>query len=595
MKLLFSFATLTCLWTLAKAQSSTEASFKLRKEDNKFWDRFLQDDGSLSVEVPPATPPPALPPTLPPTPPPTELCILNLELNCTIGSGEYEGQACETPGVGVDPCRDRPTGATMLFNGGDCSQSDNRQFLQFTCVDIGAVPTEEGDMAYIVVTDAKGKGITYHDGFVAVGSNYYLRTPEGEERFEADQRIMIYANEDTGNPANLLQEVQYHSSCSSNLELKNRFGASQLVEFQNDLQGNVTCFATAGFDLDIVLPVEIEGTSATITKLTALTNFAGFLDLTDQVGGIEIPPGGTVKVSIPVTFDLTVRMRYTILTQVTAITNPSGQVCTGTDFNSFYAGNIPPGNVPTQPPLPDVTSPPAPTSNPLEAACGVSTTITCEYLNEDSRVIGACEDVPDSRTVSCTNNLPATGIQLRYTGTEPVTVVVSGGRSGVVFDGTVNPGEIFRADGDFRGEAEVSIEGGEAYTLNLVCAAGDSSLTLGNSYGPFELVGFVNSLGLVTSIHDLRLRYTVANTGGVTMVAEDATVTSSFQDGPIDAISSDQTVARGASVIVFEEVEEDFDFLAKFSSGTVNTFSMTASGRGSQSNLPCSAETTYSF
>jgi hypothetical protein len=216
-------------------------------------------------------------------------------------------------------------------------------------------------------------------------------------------------------------------------------------------------------------------------------------------------------------------------------------------------------------------------------------------LNEDSRVIGACEDVPDPRTVSCTNDLPATGVQLRYTGTEPVTVIVEGGRSGVVFDETVNPDEIFRADGDFRGEAEVSIEGGESYTLNLVCAAGDTSLTLGNTYGPFELIGFVNSLGLVTTIHDLRLRYTVANTGGITMVAEEATITSSFQDAPIDAIPSEQTVERGAEVVVFEEVKEDFDFLEKFSAGTVNTFSMTASGRGSQSDLPCSADTTYSF
>ena len=124
---------------------------------------------------------------------------------------------------------------------------------------------------------------------------YYLRIPDGQERFEADQQVMIYRDDNTAAEGALLQEVQYHSSCSSNLELKNRFGASQLlIEFVNELQGDVTCLMSVAFDLDIAIPLEIDGTSATRQRLTALANFAGFLDFTDLVAGMEfqylLPP-----------------------------------------------------------------------------------------------------------------------------------------------------------------------------------------------------------------------------------------------------------------------------------------------------------------
>ena len=566
--------------------------------------------------TPGLTPEPTLAPIVAPTPPttpepsamPTTQCELNLDVNCTIINGEFAGQACETPGVGVEPCRDRPTGATMLFNGGDCSQSDNRQFLKFTCVDLGPVPIGEGEMAYIVVTDAKGKGIVYHQGFVAVGSPYYLSTPEDEERFEADQRIMIYRDENTDS-GNLLQEVQYHSSCSSNLELKNRFGASQLIEFMNELQGNVTCFASVDFDLDVVIPVEIEGSSATLVTLTVLTNFAGFLDLTDQVAGMEIPPGGSVSLSIPATLDLTQRIRYTILSQVTATANPSGQICTGTDFNSFFAGNVRPGSVPTAPPTRRPTTSPAPTPNPLETACGVTAGIICEYLNTESRVVGECTGVRDPREVSCSSSLPATGLAFRYLGGNglPATVfiTVQSSRSGEVFSEPVLAGSIFRADGDFGGEVEITIStldsdgtaGDEIQNIpvDAACNEDDTSLTLGTTFGPLQLTGFENALGFMSTVIPIRLQNRVANTGGIDMILESATVTSAFQSVPFDAVTSEQAVDRNTEVIVFEETIEDYDFLEKYESGTTNNFALSAQGRGTVSAMGCSDETTYSF
>jgi hypothetical protein len=543
---------------------------------------------------------------------PSSACILTLDLECTVASGNFEGQSCGTPGIGVEPCRQRPTAATMLYNGGDCEQSDNRQFLKFTCVDteFGPPPTAEGDRSYIIVTDVKNLGLVYHRGYVNVGENYYLRTPEGEERFEADQRIMIYRNEDTGDPSNLLQEVQYHSSCSSNLELKNRFGASQLVEFQNELQGNVTCFASLSFDLNIVIPVKTEGESATLVKLTALTNFLGFLDLTEQVAGMEILPGGSVNVSLPSTdVDLSQRRRYTIVTQVTATANPSGETCTGTDFNSFFAGNIPPGSVPTRTPTIYPSISPAPTRNPLQTACQTQGVISCEYLNTDGRVVGECDDIPDPRTVSCKDDLQANGLAFRYLGGDglPSTVFidVGGGRSGTVFAAPVKQGDIFRADGDFRGAVEIGVselnaDGTAGDTLDTIdvdvnCSGDNTTLTLTSIFGPLELVGFRHALGWRSSVYDLRLQYYIQNVGDVIMVAESALINSDFQTSPVNGNTTDQVIPQGSRVLVFDEERMQFDSAEKFAQNITSTFNMSISGRGEASNLTCSNVASFAF
>ena len=156
-----------------------------------------------------------------------------------------------------------------------------------------ALPALNGAPAYIILTDAKGNGITYFEGVVEPGQFFTLN--DGGQRFEADQMFMIYDASQT----TLYQQVQYHSSCSSNLELKNIFGANILVGFFNDVQGNVTCFATVDLDIDIEVPVTVSGDPVMLTSMLAMTNFAGLIDLTDQVAGMTVQPGG----SVPVTLD----------------------------------------------------------------------------------------------------------------------------------------------------------------------------------------------------------------------------------------------------------------------------------------------------
>jgi len=91
--------------------------------------------------------------------PTAEECEIEVEFACTISDttgSANAGRSCDSPDLGIQPCKERPTAATMLFNGGGCEQSDNRQFLKFTCTDMnGGPPVNEGDEAYIVVTDIK--------------------------------------------------------------------------------------------------------------------------------------------------------------------------------------------------------------------------------------------------------------------------------------------------------------------------------------------------------------------------------------------------------------------------------------------------------
>lgn len=246
----------------------------------------------------------------------------------------------------------------MLFNGGGCEQSDNTQALQFTCVDENGGPPEgEGDMAFIVVTDIKGLGITYFSGLVAVGDTYPIN--DNGDRFEADMFITI----STPDRSTVLQRVQFHSSCSRNLELKNRFGASQLVEFTNDLQGTVSCFVTFSFSLAIEVPITATTSDPILLQtLTASTNFAGDLDLSDQVAGRTIEPGSApVIVTLEGTINASSQMRYTLFFEITGIIEATGQPCTGMDMLSFIAGNVPGGGIPTAvPPTPPTAVPPTP-------------------------------------------------------------------------------------------------------------------------------------------------------------------------------------------------------------------------------------------
>lgn len=152
-----------------------------------------------------------MPSESPSIPPP---CILELNLTCP---------DCEIDGTVVEPCTDRPLEIGMLYAGGDCALSAQCQDDgKFECEDFqGGPPTSFGELSYIVAMD-KDREDLFFQGWVPVGSSYIM--DNGFERFPADQNIRVYSSNVT-TEENLLQNVQYHSSCSQNLDLLNRFGS----------------------------------------------------------------------------------------------------------------------------------------------------------------------------------------------------------------------------------------------------------------------------------------------------------------------------------------------------------------------------------
>jgi hypothetical protein len=213
----------------------------------------------------------------------------------------------------------------------------------------GGPPTQEDTESYIVVTDVDGKGLTYFEGFVNVGGLYSLDA--GGVEFEGDQLITIYSSNETNDFGNVLQQVQFRADCSTPLELANRFGASQLVGFFNEEQGEVSRFVTYSLEVDVEIPIEIRGPNVTLENLTVVTNFAGELDLSDQVAGALAPPGGTVTVTLGGTVDFSERLEYTFSATVTGTHASTGELCAGTDVLSFFAGGLAGG--PTVPPEPE--------------------------------------------------------------------------------------------------------------------------------------------------------------------------------------------------------------------------------------------------
>lgn len=284
---------------------------------------------------PPTTKPPTLPPPASLSPPNEEECVFEMDIECVPPAGTASCNATPPP---AEQCEGRPFEMGFLYNGGGCSGSWNVQEAEgkFFCNDFnGGPPTERGEKSFIVVTDLKGETI-FHSDYVLVGSIYTLY--DGGEDFPADQLITIYQQNSTDDPSSVLQSIQYHSSCSSNLFLKDRFGASQLVLWVNEDQGVISCFANQTFNLDIAIPIDIEGGPATVTGLTISSNVEPFFfNLTEKVAGIQADAGNIIQTTIAIPIDLTEKKTYSLLMTLTAVT-AAGQSCIATELMRFDAG-----------------------------------------------------------------------------------------------------------------------------------------------------------------------------------------------------------------------------------------------------------------
>lgn len=507
----------------------------------------------------------------------------------------------------------------FLFNGGDCSQSFNVQEAvgKFFCADQNeGVPTTRGEKSFIVVTDLDGE-VVFHEDWVQVGSLFTLS--DGGNNFPANQLITIYSSEDTSDPANIQQAIQYHSSCSSNLFLKDRFGATQLVIWVNEDQGVVSCFANQTFELDITIPLDIEGGPATMETLTVASNVDPFFfNLTDKVAGTVVEAGESITVAISIPIDLTTKKTYNLLITVTAITT-LGRICRATELTSFTAGYPLPPIFPTFAPTQAPTGTNPPTPDPLTARCELEADIecftgsgrSCRSLTAPTSAVCDSEDgVPQSVTYLVTGNSCGTTENCRETFEgqplqEEEYYILAEGRDQTAFSGVVASGGTFSVrNGLDRGRLEITIStvsngqpGLQLQYLQRVdvkCEgrAGED-VTLLDEYGALQVVSFESTdQGLQSIYDDITITYIVRNEGVLTATALSALKTSTFEDSQELLDTGGAQLAPGTS-LSFPSPKVEIN-LAE-SSGSDFVFTLDVTGEGTQSGQACSDSETLAI
>ena len=586
------------------------------------------DPPSPSPSNPPSPSPSAAPSPSPSSPPsvmpvspspssapsaPTVQCMVEVDVACIPSDGSAD---CDSILPLITICEDRPFAMVMRYNGGSCAQSFNSQIGTdlFRCIDFqGGPPTTEGTESFIVATDIKGDGIIYFAGSVPVGGSFTLS--DGGNNVEANMNITIYSSSDTS-PGNILQTLIYHSSCSRNLFLKDRFGSVQLVLFVSEDQGLISCFFNATFSFDIVA---MGNFSAELVSLISITNL-GVFNLTDRVIGQQLQPGESINVQETVVIDLTIRQQYTALTTITG-RSPDGTLCRGTDTLSFVAGNPLPPVIPTLAPTVSPTGTPLPTPDPLTTACALNANINCrvtEGQNTNCRGL----DAPQSMTClgdanptslsfiysggSCDESMNDGNFRCEDTGDGPnrrqnVHIEISR-RDTIYFSGEVTLGEFFVASGAYENDADVvisEVDGagnvGEALQesrLRTRCRE-DDDLTLLNTFGALQLVGFTNGpTGSQNVFATVRVEYVIENRGRLNGDVTSAVSTGAFA-GTRDLVNG-QTVTlanREEEVVGFEEMRLNLLDVTM----VTQSFSFTVQGVGSAGGPACSNTETFDF
>jgi hypothetical protein len=515
----------------------------------------------------------------------------------------------------------------FLFNGGDCRQSSNVQGDElFSCSDRnGGPPTSTNESAFIVVTDTQGKTI-YHMDWVQVGTEFVLS--DGGNNFEPNQLINIYNSSDTDNSDNILQAIQYHSSCSSNLFLKDRFGAVQLVQWVNDFQGVVSCYANQTFELDITAPLDVQGGPAILTSLTIASNVEPFFfDMTDKLAGNVLEPGATLSVSVSVPLDLTSRKVYNFAISVQASTS-TGQICSAKDLQSFTAGAPLPPAYFTASPSTAPTSTISPTTDPETTPCDLEADISCRTSTGR-----ACRSIP-LPTIACDSDEDPTLLQFEYTGNscivsastdfnsrcreatmglnlaqEQVYIIVEGPRiNALLYNGIVARGETFSLTGGLGQDITIMLLELDAATglptstelqrinrLDTSCGGEPGKdLTLLQDYGAVRLVGFeTQEQGLVSIEETILVTYSIRNDGAFPALLLSAFSQSPFVNGSRQLLSEAQPLLHGEELLFTETATLNLESAAQ--DGILFEFGLFLTGDGVTSGLPCFDQSDYFF
>lgn len=280
-----------------------------------------------------------LPPTETPAPtaaPTTESgsgCMLDVDVTCT-SSG---GVGCEDAFPAALQCEGQATTLSLQYLGGNCDQSFNMQSnLVFACANgRGGREPNLVDPVFIEV-DADDFTVMFA-GMVEVGQVYTIAL-EGAP-LPQSATIGIFTNS-TMLIETRLQTVRFNPSCvDSILAMNNKFGANQVVGWENSAQGVVdsTVPQTLSFNYDIT------NTGTVNSNLQFLTStfsdggpfsFVGRANFTNVVLG----PNQSQSVTIDVP-DIPIDDRRTVLVETEVVgTSPSNAQCIGTDESVFEIG-----------------------------------------------------------------------------------------------------------------------------------------------------------------------------------------------------------------------------------------------------------------
>ena len=264
---------------------------------------------------------------------------------------------------------------TMKYNGGPCDQSFTIQpFDKFDCSDFASGPPSPTDSAFLFITERDDSSTVYFAGAVDVGS--YLNMTNGGDTLSADTTVSVYADlEAFDNDDNPLQQSNFHSSCSKNLFLKDKFGSVQVAEFENE-DGVFSCFVPVKFTVSITNDFVggLEG-RLVLNEFTSSLSIDGIVDEVEDclpLLGEEdriVRPGDVKTLTKPYEIDATVRRTYGMETNIVGVT-PDSTVCTAMAGTEFVAGNAPLGGsnpVPTPTPRPTTTPSELSTTTPTEA------------------------------------------------------------------------------------------------------------------------------------------------------------------------------------------------------------------------------------
>ena len=519
----------------------------------------------------------------------------------------------------------------MLFNGGDCEQSFNVQESAglFFCRDLnGGPPTSPGETVYITVTDTSGD-IVYHSDFVGVGSHFVLS--DGGRPFSDDQIITFYDRNDTSSSNYVLQSVQYQSSCASNLFLKDKFGSVQASQWENAVQGVVSCFASQTFDLDITAPLDLEDGPATLTQFTVAFNVKPFFfNLTDIVMGFELEAGETISFSINIPIDLTFLQTYNLLFSVFAET-ATGRVCRDTGIASFTTGASIPPQFPTFFPTvaPTSSSAGSPVLETEANSCSLSADIECRTSTGRS-----CRSVsaPDARICDSEGAVKSLGFQ--YTGQsclvgdslisngrcreldsgtnitqQQVYILLEDERNGAAFNGVVGPGDIIMVTpGVEREVLDIFIfsvnenTGGPGTEIQRVSdftldcnGESDRDLTLTQDIGALRVTSFETvEQGPISVFENFTVSYIVTNGGAAPAVLQSAFTTNPFVEGSQQLLpDSTQTLAAGESLTINSTSSINLEEAS--ASNTEFRYDLYITGESIGSGLPCFDAANYAY